>query len=199
MVASGANGGSLAAQEVLGLLDEDVAAHVGDGFSERQLLGAGFNAVLRKAALLNAAVAGQSTQTVFLEDLAGGMVVEQLDLRDGGRAYKICVFIELRANLHAAAAGDAVRQRVVSFLLLREDARSGAEIVRSIDGNPGFDGHQVVKEDRAIDLEIADQRELREGLNLDGLFEVVNERRAGHARFAVDKHGAGTADFLKAI
>ena len=124
------------------------------------LLGADFDAVLREAALLNAAVAGESAQAFFLEDLAGGVVVEELDLGDGGCADEVGVLVELRADFHAAAAADAVGERVVGFLLLREDARAGAEIVGAVDGNPGLDGLQVFKEDGAVDLEIADEREL---------------------------------------
>ena len=72
------------------------------------MLGAGFNAVLREAALLNAAVAGQCAQPVLLEDLAGGVIVEELDLGDGGRAHEAGVLVELWADVHAAAAGDAI-------------------------------------------------------------------------------------------
>jgi len=100
-------GARLSPQEVLGLLDEHVAVDVGDGLSQRKLLGAGFDAVLRKAALLNAAVAGQRTQAVFLEDLAGGVIVEELDLGDCGRAHEAGVLVELGADFHAAGATDA--------------------------------------------------------------------------------------------
>ena len=50
--------GILPREEVFDLLDEDVAAHVADGFGEGELLGAGLDAVLCEAALLDAAVAG---------------------------------------------------------------------------------------------------------------------------------------------
>jgi len=56
---------TLAAEEVFDLLDEDVAAHVGDGFGEGELLGAGLDAVLGEAALLNAAVSGQGAEAFF--------------------------------------------------------------------------------------------------------------------------------------
>ena len=110
------------------------------------LLGAGFDAILRVAALLDAAVAGQRAQAFFLQDFAGGVVVEELDLRDGGCADEACVLVELRADFHAAGAGDAVRERVIRFLLLRVDARAGAEIVGAVDGNPGLDAHEVFKQ-----------------------------------------------------
>jgi len=112
-----------------------------------------------KPPFLNASVAGEGAKALFLEDLAGGVVIEELDLGDGGRADEARVVIELRADFHAAAAGDAIRKRVAGLLLLREDARAGAEVVGAVDGDPGFDGLEVFKEDRAVDLEVADQRE----------------------------------------
>jgi hypothetical protein len=60
---------------------------------------------------------------------------------------------------------------------LREDARAGAEIVGSVDGDPGLDGLEVFEEDGTVDLEVADERKLGERLDLDGLLEIVNERR----------------------
>ena len=50
--------GPLAGEEVFDLLDENVAAYVGDGFGEGELFGAGLDAVLREATLLDAAVSG---------------------------------------------------------------------------------------------------------------------------------------------
>jgi len=57
-VSSSRFGRYLAAEEIFDLLDEDVAAHVGDGFGEWELLGTSLDAVLGEAALLNAAVSG---------------------------------------------------------------------------------------------------------------------------------------------
>jgi hypothetical protein len=148
----------LAAEEVFGFLEEDVAAYVGDGVGEGYLLGADFYAVLREAALLHAAVAGEGAEPLLFKDRAGGVIVEELDLSDGGCADETRVLIELRADLHAAGAGDAVGERVVDFLILREDARAGAEVVGAVDGNPGFDALEIFEEDGAVDLEIADQR-----------------------------------------
>ena len=73
-----------------------------------------------------AAVAGQCAQAFFLQNLAGGVVVEELNLGDGGRADEACLLVELRANFHAAGATDTVRQRIVDLLLLRVDARTCA-------------------------------------------------------------------------
>ena len=49
----------LSGEEVFDLLDNYVAADVGDSFCEGELFGAGFYAVLGEAALLDAAVAGE--------------------------------------------------------------------------------------------------------------------------------------------
>src|ERR1700679_3580112 len=74
----------LAGEEVFDLLDEDVAAHVADGFGEGELFGAGLDAVLREAALLDAAVSGQCAEAFFFEDGAARVHVEELGLSDGG-------------------------------------------------------------------------------------------------------------------
>ena len=112
----------LSAQKVFGFLDQHVAADVGNCVGEGDAFGADFYAVLREAAFLNAAVAGEGAETVFLEDFAGGVVVEELDLGDGGRADEACIVIELRTDFHAAAATNAIGKRVAGFLLLGEDA-----------------------------------------------------------------------------
>ena len=178
----------LAPQEVFGFLDEDVAADVGDGVGEGNAFGTYLHAVLREAAFLDAAIASEGAEAVFLEDFAGGVVVEELDLGDGGCADEACVVIELRADFHAAAATDAVGKRVAGFLLLGEDAGAGTQVIGAVDGDPGFDGLEVFEEDRAVYLEVADERELAERLDLDGLFEIIDEGGAGHTGLAVDPH-----------
>jgi len=143
---------------------------------------------LREAAFLDATIAGEGAEAVFLKDFAGGVVVEELDLGDGGRANEARVVVELRADFHAAAAGDAIRERVAGFLLLGEDAGAGTEIIGAVDGYPGFDGLEVFEEDRAVYLEVADEREFAEWFDLDGLFEIVDQGGAGHTGLAVDPH-----------
>jgi hypothetical protein len=114
----------LSAEEVFGFLDQDVAAYVGDGVGEGDAFGADFYAVLREAALLDSAVASEGAETLLLEDFAGGVVIEELDLGDGGCADEAGRVIELRADFHAAAATDAVRKWITRFLLLGENART---------------------------------------------------------------------------
>jgi len=86
------------------LLDQHIAAHVGDRVGEGNALRADFDAVLGEAAFLNAAVAGERTQTILFQDLAGGMAIEELDLGNGRCADEVRVLIELRADFHTAAA-----------------------------------------------------------------------------------------------
>jgi hypothetical protein len=194
----------LSGEEVFDLLDEDVAAHVGDGFGQGKLLGAGLDAVLGEAALLDAAVSGEGSESFFFEDGSAGVHVEELGLSDGGRAYEAGGVVELGTDLHADRAADAIGERVALFLNLRGLAGARAEVVGSVDGDPGFDLLEVFEEDGAVDGEVADYGELGErgegdGLVFVGAGELVDERGAGHGGFAVNQHGAGAADLLEAV
>ena len=119
----------LAGEEVFYLLDEDVSAHVADSFGEGELFGAGLDAVLGEAALLDAAVSGEGAETFFFEDGTGGVQVEELGLGDGSGADEAGGDVELGADLHAAAATDAVGERVTLFLNLGSLLGAGPEIV----------------------------------------------------------------------
>ena len=55
----------------------DRAADFGNCLGERDVLGADLDAVLRIAALLDAAVAHQRREPLALEFLAGGMCIEE--------------------------------------------------------------------------------------------------------------------------
>src|SRR5581483_7131180 len=118
-------------------------------------------------------------ETFGLQGFAGFVLVEEADLRDGGGADEAGALVELRASLHAAAAGDAARERVHLFLNVGSHARAGAEVVGAVDGDPGFDGLEVLEEDAAVDREIANDGKLGERLETDGLFELVDESGAG--------------------
>ena len=88
--------------------NDDLATYVGDGLGKRELLGAGLDAILGVAALLDAAIAGKGTEALLLEDSTRGVHVEELDLRDGGGAHEAGGVVELRADFHADGAGYAV-------------------------------------------------------------------------------------------
>ena len=109
------------------------------------------------------------------------------------------VLVELRAGFHAAAARDATRERIVFFLFSGRLARARAEVVGSVGRNPGLHLLQVLEEHAAIDRQVADDGELGERFQLDGLLQLVDERRARHAGAAVDEHGAGAADLFQAV
>src|ERR1700710_1608807 len=145
--------GVLAGEENFHFLEDNIARDVGDGFGEGKLFGAGFDAVLGEAALLHAAVAGEGAKTFFFEDSTGRIHVEELDLCDGCGANEVGRVIELRADLHADGAGDAVGEGVTLLLDLRNLARSWTEVVGAVDRNPGLDGLEVLEEDRAVDGE----------------------------------------------
>ena len=156
-----APGKCLARKEVFDLLYKDVAAHVADGLGEWEAFGAGLDAVLREAALLDAAVAGEGAETFFFEDRAGRVHVEELGLRDGGCADEAGGVVELGADFHADGAGDAVGEGIALLLDLWSLARPGAEVVGAVDWHPGFDGLEIFEEDAAVDGEVADDGELR--------------------------------------
>src|SRR5271165_5631575 len=99
-------------KQILHRLPHDLSADVRDGLGEWNVFGADFDAVLRVATLLDAAVAHQRLQAIDLQRFARGMGVEQAYLRNGGRTDEASVVIELGASFHAAAARDAARQGI---------------------------------------------------------------------------------------
>src|SRR5690348_9818384 len=122
-----------------------LAVHFGERFGKRNLLGAGFHAVLRIGAILNAAGSHQRLKPFARVHAAGGMHVEEAHLADDRRADEAIVVIHLRANFQAASAGNA-RGKLVGLLLhFRRHARALAEIIGAIDGNPGLHALQAVE------------------------------------------------------
>ena len=180
-------------------MNDDVATYIRNGVRQRDLFRTSFYAVLGISAFLYSTVSCKGTKPFFFEDFAGRMIIEELDLGNGGGSDKTGRVIELRTDLHAAGAGDAVGERVIGFLLLGEDTRTGAEVVRTVDRYPRFYAHQVFEQNGAINLKVSNKRELGERLHLDGLLKIVDQSRAGHAGFAIDAHGTGAADLLEAV
>src|SRR5580704_2892442 len=128
----------LAAEDIFDRLPHHLSTNIGDRLGERNIFGTNFYAVLSVTAFLDAAIAHQRLQAVHFLSLAGGMSVEQPHLRDGGCAHESGLVVELRTGFHAAAAGDAARQRIRFFLLLCRLPWAGAKVVGAIDRNPGF-------------------------------------------------------------
>ncbi len=135
----------------------------------------------------------------MFERFAGRMLVEKPNLGDRGCAHEAGALVELRAGLHAAAAGDATRDRVSFFLLDGIDTRSRAEIICAVHRYPRFDAFQVFKKHAAVDGQIAHDGKLAQRLNLDRLLKFIYQGRAGHAGAAIDQHGAGAADLFQAV
>jgi len=178
---------------------EDLAIDFVVGFGEGNALGAHFDAIHGVVAILNSAGAHHGFEAFARMHRASGMHVEEAHLIDDGGADELRVIVYLGANFEAIAAGDAARHGVADLLLLGRHARAGSDGVRAVDGYPALHALQIFEHDGAVHLQIADQREFRERLEANRLFEIVDERGAGLTRIAVDEHGAGAADFFKAI
>src|SRR5215469_17316097 len=140
---------ALASEKIFQRLLNNFAAGIGNGFGEWNLLRANFDAILGEAALLDSTIAHERLEPFMLESLAGGVLIKQPYLRDGGRAYEAGFLIELRASLHATAAGDTARDGIGLFLFCGIDARAGAKIVGSIHRYPGLGAFEVFKKNIA--------------------------------------------------
>src|SRR5579863_9359868 len=90
-----------------------------EGFGEWDAFGAGDDAVLRVGTIFDAAISHRGLQTLFGMHRAGGMHVEKPHLTENRGAHEFAVLVDLRADLEAAAARDAVRKRIRLFLLFR--------------------------------------------------------------------------------
>src|SRR6266849_3648860 len=171
----------------------------GDGFGQRNIFGAGLHAVLRVGAFLDAAFAEQSLDAFLGVHRAGRVHVEEAHLADDCRADEFVACIHLRADFQATATRNAARKRIALFLNFGRNARTFAEAVGAVDGNPGLYALQAFEHELAIHSEIAHQWKFAHGLDADRLLEFIHQRGAGHADLAVDHHGAGAADFFQAI
>src|SRR5258705_4611058 len=109
------------------------------------------------------------------------------------------IILILRTGFEAAAASHATRISVALLHFFLGHARTGTQIVSPIQFNPGMDLLQVIKHTRAVDNEIANIGKLRHGLELDGLFEVVDKRRARLAGATIDYYGANATKLLQTV
>src|SRR5579859_5500431 len=71
------------------------AIYFGDRFGKRNSFGAGFDAVLRVGAILDAAFLHHCVQALFCMHRARGVHIEEANLADDGRADEFTVFIYL--------------------------------------------------------------------------------------------------------
>src|SRR3984957_20885025 len=100
------------------------------------------------------------------------MHIEEAHLTENRRAHGFTVLVHLRANFQTISAGDAARKRISLLLRLGSHARTFAEIVAAVDGNPGFDALQAFEHELAIDGEITNHGKFRHRLDTDGGAEM---------------------------
>src|SRR6185295_6967723 len=110
------------------------------------------------------------------------MRIKEVYLRDGGRSHEAGFLVELRTDLHAATTGDAVRKRIGLFLLLHGHTRTRPEVIGAIDRNPGLDRLQIFEKYTAVHRQVTNDRKFGEWLQLDRLFQIVDQRRTRHTR-----------------
>src|SRR5256885_6166580 len=95
------------------------AVHFRNGFGEWNPLRAGFHAVLRVSAILDAARFRQGSEPFLRVHRASRMHVEQPDLADDGCANEFTVLVYLRTDFQATSARNAVRKRIPGLLDFR--------------------------------------------------------------------------------
>src|SRR5260370_9648518 len=156
-----------------------------DGLSKRDPLRARVHAVLRVGAFLDAAGSHDRREPLALIHRSRGVHIKKAHLADNGRADELIILVHLRANLEAVSAGNAIRKRIAFFLNFGRYARSFAEIVSAVDGNPGLYALEAVKHTLPIDREIAHPPTLGHGVDANRLLELIHQRRTRHARFLI--------------
>jgi hypothetical protein len=175
-----------------------LSLHRGDAFQEWNLLGADLYAVAGLGAVTYAARLHQCVETIFLECRASGVIVEEPDLADDRCPDEMIGGRVLRAGFETTSATDAAREGISFLLKFLGNFRALAEVVCAIDGNPCFDAFEIVEEARAVDIEIANERELGHRFQrYRAGTELINQSGTALADAAVDDHRAGAADFFE--
>ena len=98
----------LVVEDVLDGLDIDVPIELCEVGRQLDVLRAGADAVLAVSAACDAAFLHQRFETLRLVVFAEGVDVEEICLNDGRRAHEVGLRADVRAGLHAAAAGHAM-------------------------------------------------------------------------------------------
>ena len=191
------------AHPTLHLLDGGVPIHLGDCSRERNALWTNLDAVLGVATVGDSSFTGQNIESIRLKSLSDGVKIEEDGLADGGGADEVGFLADLRAGLHTTSAGHAARKRIAELpnvVILR---LSHAEIIRTVDGDPGLELDKILKHLRSIHAKIADDRELAHWLqvNFDHIAvhdsDIVYECGASLSDIAVHVHRARPADFFE--
>src|SRR5262245_4460412 len=113
-----------ARKQVAQPLERRLTPDLADRVGQRNLLRARLDAVLRVAAVRDAARLHERRESLVRAHLAGRIHVEEERLPDRRGADEAAVTPHLRADLEAATARDALVEAVHELLLRRGDARS---------------------------------------------------------------------------
>src|SRR5215469_2416218 len=127
------------------------------------------------------------------------MQVEEPYLAYNRGADELRVLVDLGTNFQAISARDATRKRIPDLLQLRRHARPFAQIMRSINRDPALRALQVAKHFRAVDLQIAHERKLRQRLKANRLLEIIDQCRACLSGLSIDQHCTRAAYFFQTI
>src|SRR6267378_859515 len=119
-------------EEIAEELPGRLPAHVADGARQRHLFRTYHDAVLRVAAVDDAAHTHELRGALLLGERSARVEVLEHRLPDRRRTDEGRVIVDLRARLETAAAGHTTRQRVRVLLLLLADTRPRTEIVRTV-------------------------------------------------------------------
>ena len=115
-----------------------LAVYVCQRFGERNSLWAYLYAILGVVAVFDSARAHESFKSLVGVHRACRMHVKKTDLADDRSAYEIGMFVYLRADLQAIAAGDAAGERVAFFLQGWRHARTFAQRIGAVDRDPAM-------------------------------------------------------------
>src|ERR1700674_1683074 len=127
----------------------------GNRFRQRNVFGAGMDAVLRVGTILDATGTHNRRKAFAFVHGSCWMHIEQAHLTDDGRSDELAVLIHLWANFQAVSATNAIRKRIPLLLNLRGNTRPFAQIVSPVDRNPRFHALQAFEHELAIHGKIA--------------------------------------------
>src|SRR5262245_37876262 len=138
-------------EDVAQPLHRRLPSDLADRVRQRDLLRAHLDAVLRVAAVGDAAGFHQDREALLRVHRARRVEVHEQRLPDDRRADEAAVAVHLRADLETERARDAAVERVAELLQLGRDARAGAEVVGAVDGYPRLHALQRFEHPAPVD------------------------------------------------
>ena len=131
------------------------------GVGKGDLFRANLDAILC-IATVGYATGGDERAEAFVGDHGACRVsVEEAYLGQGCRPDKLRPLVVLGTGRHATPAGHATRKLVGEDALVFRYARTGSDIVETVDGNPGVDAFEILKHRRPIHHQITNDGEFR--------------------------------------